>query len=415
MANVLRLLPDLQPVAPETLVNLNDISQATTVVSPPVPTTPPLLGLLGLSQSTSGRRLIINSGSVESSASSSPSTNPLDVFCHSSASSSSIQSNQLSLRLFETADLHVFNSGDGVIGVSAPGSEQEHTWPDPELDYPDQPVQSVSRRRMASNIPSLRFQLDLPLGPQFSLTDSGYDFEASTVSVETGSLSLAGNQFPYLSCHGHSAEPITPIDQIIHTPDLPPQELRCDKRSTYQLRCAEKDDFYSQSMTCVPNLYDPYPGSHLFAAAEYSSDKPSPFHTSRAQNYSFPSSPLAPFPAGVRSASSCLAPLGPEGRQDATRTQDITHLAQLPRRLSYPDDARSPDSGFSLRMTSAAYPFASKENNVAGTFGCLELAPPAVIRPFYTSDFPCPGSGSSPHTPLDELAIASIHDDLVPH
>lgn len=49
MANVLRVLPDVQqPVAPEMLVNLNDDSQAITVVSPPVPATPPLLGLLGL-------------------------------------------------------------------------------------------------------------------------------------------------------------------------------------------------------------------------------------------------------------------------------------------------------------------------------------------------------------------------------
>ena len=358
----------------------------------------------------------MNSGSVESSASSSPSTNPLEDSCHSSASSSSIQSNQLNVRLFETAELHVTNSGDAAIDVSAPGSEQENMWPDPEHDYPDQHVQSLSRQRMASNILDLRFQLDLPPGTQFSLTDSGYDFEASTVSVESGSLSLAGNQFPYLSCHGHSAEPITPIDQIIHTPDLPPQELRCDKRSAYQLRCADKDDLYSQSMTCVPsmNLFDSYPSSHLFAAAEYSS-KPGPFHAARAQNYAFPSSPLASFHAGVRSASSCLVPLGPEGRQDATRTQDIVHSAQLPRRLYYPDDVRSLDTRLSLRMASAAYPSASKENNVAGTFGSLELASPAVIRPFYTSDFPCPGAGSSPHTPFEELAIASVHDSRVPH
>jgi hypothetical protein len=357
----------------------------------------------------------MNSGSVKSSASSSPSTNPLEDSCHSSASSSSIQSNQLNVRLFETADLHVSNCGDAVIGGPASGGEQGNMWPDPELGCPDQPVQSLSRRRMASNTPGLCFQLDLTPGAQFSPTDSGYDFEALTVSVETGSLSLAGNQFPYLSCQGHSAEPITPIDQIIHTPDLPPQELRCDKRSAYQLRCAEKDDFYSQSMTCVPslNLHDPYPSSHLFAAAEYSPNKLSPFHASRAQNYSFPSSPLAPFHAGVRSASSCLAPLGPEVRQDAIRTQDITYSGQLPRRLYYPDDARSLDSGLSLRMASAAYPSASKENNGAGTFGNLELASPAVIRPFYTSDFP--DAGSSPHTTFDELAIASIHDDRVRH
>src|SRR6267154_3247938 len=133
----------------------------------------------------------MNSGSVESSASSSPSTNSLEDSCHSSASSSSIQSNQLNLRLFETADFHDSNSGDAAIGVSAQGSEQENVWPDPALGFSDQPVQSLSRQLMASNTPGLRFQLDLPPGPQFSLTDSGYDFEASTVSIETGSLSLA--------------------------------------------------------------------------------------------------------------------------------------------------------------------------------------------------------------------------------
>ncbi|SRR5216684_2843835 len=361
----------------------------------------------------------MNVGSEESSASSSPSTNPLGDSCHSSASRSCVHSSQLSPRPLETADLSVSNSGDAVIGISAPSSEQENMsrWPEPEPDYPDQPVQSqsLSHRRMASNIPGLRFQLDLPSGPQFSLTDSGYDFEASTMSVETESLSLTGNQYPYLSCHGHSAEPITPIDQIIHTPDLPPQVLRCDKGSAYQLRCAEKDDIFSQSVTCVPSLslYDPYTNSHLLAAAEYSSSNSSPFHASRAQDYSFPPSPLASFHAGVQGAASCLVPLGPEGCQDATRTQDITHLAQLPRRLSYPCDARFLDSRLSFRMTSAAYPCTSEENNVASSLGSLELASPAVIRPFYTSDFHAPGSGSSPHTPLDEVAIASIHDGPV--
>lgn len=56
MLNVLRVLPDVQqPVAPEMLVDLNDNSKDTTIVSLPVPATPPLLGLLGLSQSTSER------------------------------------------------------------------------------------------------------------------------------------------------------------------------------------------------------------------------------------------------------------------------------------------------------------------------------------------------------------------------
>lgn len=406
MADALRVLPDVpQRLAPEMLLNLDDICEGGILFSPLVPATPPLLGLSCLYTPT--QWLIMNLGSVKSSASSSPSIkleDSLEDFYHSSASSSSVQSNQLSLRFFEAADLHGSICEDSKIGVLTPGSEQENVWPDPGLSLPDQPVPSLSRRRTASDIPDLRFQLGLPPGPQVSFMDSDYDFEASTISVGTGSFPLAGNQFPYLSCHDHSADPITPVDQVIRTPDLPPQVHRCDKRSAYQSRCAEKDGLYSHSVACVPPLspYDPYPTSHLLAAAEYSSSKPSPFYTSRAQNYSFPSSPLSSFRPGVQSASPCLVPLGPEGCQDATQAQDITHPAPLPRRLSYPCDARLLDSGLSLRMTSAAYSYASEENNMASTLGSSELASPAVIGSFFTSDFPGPGSGRLPYAPLDE-------------
>ena len=414
VADVLRVLPHVpQPLAPEMLLNLSDYCQVTTTVSPHVPATPPLLGLLYLS--IPGQSLIImNIGSVGSSASSSPSSNPLGDSYRSSASSSSVQSNQISFRLLEAGDWHVSIPGDAEIAVSPPGSEQENVCPNPGLGPPDRSVTSLSRKRMAPNSPGLRFQVDLFPGTEFSFTNSGYDFEASTMSVETGPLPLAGNQFPHLSCHGQSVDPITPVDQIIHTPDLPPQVLRCDKRSTYQPRSDEIDDFFSQSVDCVPSSspYDHYLSSHWFAAAEYGSSKPSPFHTSRAQNYSFPSSPLASFHAGVQSASSCLLPLGPEDYPDA-QTQDIAHLADLPRRLSYPCDTQLPDSGLSRRMTSAAYSCASEENNVANSPGSLELASPAVIRPFFTPDFSYLGSGSLPHTPLGELETASINDGPV--
>ena len=396
------------------LLNLSDCYEVKPIVSPLIPATPPLLGLLCLF--TPGRCLIImNIGSVGSSANSSPSTNPLGDSYHSSASTSSVQSHQPSLRLFEATDLrdlHVSISADGENGLSTPGSEQENMWPDPGLGLADRSVPSISRKRMAPNIPGLRFQLDLPPGSHFSFTNSGYDFEASTMSIETGSLPLAKNQFPYLSCHGQSGDPITPVDQIIRTPDLPPQVLRCDKRSAYQSRCDENDDLFSQPVTCVPSLgpYDPFPSSSFFAAAEYNSNKPNPFHTSRAQNYSFPSSPLASFYSSVQSASSCLLPLGPEDHLDA-QTQNITHLEHLPRRLSYPCDAQLLDPGLSRRMTSAAYSGAFEENNIASTPGRLELASPAVIRSFFTSEFTCPGLGSLPHTPLDQLA--TVHDGPV--
>jgi hypothetical protein len=406
----LRVLPDIQqPIAPEILLNPSDCREATLPTSPG-PATPPLLGLTPYLPV--GTMTYYNIGSVESSASSSPSAHPLGDFYYSSASSSSIQSNELAFRPFEPADLRLSILGDAANEVPAKCiSEQENVWPCPGLHLPDRPAPALSQRRMSSDIPGLRFQLDLPV-PPFSFPDSGYDFDASTTPIEAGPLSLAGNQFPYLSCHGHPADPITPIDQIIHTPEFPPQVLRCDKRSAYQSHCAEKDGVFFQPVTCGPSLspYDPQAGSHLFATGEYGSTKPSPFNASRAQNYSFPSSPLASFHASVQSASPGLMPLGPEVCHGQSQTQDFTHLAHLPRRLSYPCDSRLLDLGTSLRASSVVYSSVSEGGNLASTLGSLELAPPAIIRPFFIPDFPCSAPASSPHTPLSELATASVQD-----
>ena len=296
-------------------------------------------------------------------------------------------------------------SGDSRISASAPCSEQENILPASGLCLPDRPVASLSRRRMASNIPALHFPLDLPPGPQFSFPDPNYGFDTSTQSVGTAcSLPLVGSQFPYVGCHGHSADPITPIDQIIHTPEFPPQVLRCDKRPAYQSPCTEKDGVFFQQAACGPYPFEPQPGSHFTGAAEYTSSKPSPFHMSRVQNYAFPSSPLASYHASAQSASSCSVPLESEGCHSATQEQDITHLAHLPRRLSYHYGSELLDSGPYLRMPSAAYPCLPEETNMANTLGRLELASPAVIRPFFTSDFPCP---TSTHTALHELMAAS--------
>ncbi|KAI9510404.1 TEA/ATTS domain family-domain-containing protein [Russula earlei] len=396
MADVLRVLPDVyRPIAPEMLVNLNDSSEVANIIPALIPATPPLLG------------------SVESSASSSPSTIPLGESYHSSASSSSIRSNQLTLRLFEPAELHASYSENAGIGVSVPNSGQENMWPAPGSRLPDRSVSSLSRRRMTSDTSGLRFQLDLPPGPQFPY--SSYDLDATTMSDGTGLLSFAGNQFPYLHCHGHPANPITPVDQIIHTPEFPPEVFRCDKRSTSQSPYAQRDDVFPQPMTCPPSLSpcDSHPCSHLFAAAEHSSSKSSPFQTSRAQNYSFPSSPFSTFHPSIYGASSCLVALGPEDCQDVTQTQDVTHLVHLPRRLSYPCNSHLLDSGLSLRMPSAVYSCVSEEGDIASTLGNLELASPAVIRPFFPADFQCPAPGGSPHIPLNELLSASVDDGAI--
>jgi hypothetical protein len=258
---------------------------------------------------------------------------------------------------------------------------------------------------MTSGVGDLRFQLDLPPAPSSSFSESGYGFEA-------GLLTLSGNEFPYLGCYSQTGDPITPLDQIAHTPEFPPQVVRYDKRPAYQqLRWSERDAVFFQSAACHSSLsqYETHPASHLFPTTVYSSVKASPFNTCRAQNHSFSSSPLASFHPSIECSSPQPLSLGPESCHGSIQTtQDFTHLAHLPRRLSY-----SCDSALPLRTSSVPYSCVSQEGNIASTLGGLELAPPAVIRPFFASEFSCPAAGSSPRPPLTVLATASLHDGTV--
>lgn len=398
------VLPEFQqPIAPEMLVNLTDV---TALPTSGIPTTPPLLGLSNLfTIGTVVYKQLTGPASVESSASSSPSAKDLGYpFC-SSASDSSVQTNQLALRLFESADLHLSVSGDTEGEVSVRRSDQENIWPGPAIDLPDRNARALSRRRMTPSLTELRFQLDLPPGPSSSFSESGYGFEA-------GSLTLSGNEFPYLGCFSQTGDPITPLDQIIHTPEFPPQVIRYDKRLVYQQpRCSEREGVFFQPTAYHSSLgqYETYPASHLFSTSAYSSVKPGPSNTCRTQNYSFPSSPLASFHPGIECSSPQPLSLGPESSHGSIQTtQDVAHLAHLPRRLSY-----SCDSALSLRTSSVPYSCLSQEGSATNTLGGLELAPPAVIRPFFVSEYPCHTVGSSPHPPLAELTTGSLHDGRV--
>ena len=406
MADALLVLPEFQqPTAPEMLVDLTDRSEGSTLPTSSIPTTPPLLGLSNLfSVGAVVYCQLTGPASVESSASSSPSAKHLGDSLRSNASSSSVQTNQLAFRLFESADLRLSVSGDSEGEVSVRRSDQENIWPGPALGLPDRPTRTLSRRRMTSSVADVRFQLDLPPAPTSSFSESGYGFEA-------GSLALSGNEFPYLGCYSQTGEPITPLEQITHTPEFPPQVVRYDKRSAYQQpRWSERDSAFFQSAACHSSLsqYETHSTSHLFPTV-YSSVKTSPFNTCRAQNYSFPSSPLASFHPSIECSSPQPLSLGSESCHGSIQTtQDVTHLAHLPRRLSY-----SCDLAFPLRTSSVPYSCVSQEGNLASTLGSLELAPPAVIRPFFASQFPSLAAGSSPHPPLTELATASLHGGTV--
>lgn len=369
-----------------------------------IPSISPLLGLSNLY--TIGAVvycLLTGPASFESSASSSPSAKHGDSF-RSSASSSSLQTNQLSLRLFDSADLCLSVSGDTEGDVSVRRSDQENIWPGPAIDLPDRTARALSRRRITSTLAELRLQLDLPPGPSSLFSESGYGFEA-------GSLTLSGNELPYLGCYSQTGDPITPLDQIIHSPEFPPQVVRYDKRSAYQQHCSERESAFFQPAAYHSSLvqYETHPAPHLFPSTAYSSVKAGPFNTCRAQNYSFPSSPLASFHPTIEPSSPQPLSLGPESCHGSIQTtQDVAHVAHLPRRLSY-----SCGSALPLRTSSVPYSCVSQEGSMGNTLGGLELAPPAVIRPFFVSEYPCPAAGGSPHPPLAELATASLHDGSV--
>lgn len=258
---------------------------------------------------------------------------------------------------------------------------------------------------MTSTLTELRLQLDLPPGPSSLFSEPGYGFDA-------GSLTLSGNEPPYLSCYSQTGAPITPLDQIIHTPEFPPQVVRYDRRSTYQqLRCSERDSVLFQPAAYHPSLvqYDTHPASHLFPSTAYSSVKPGPFNTCRAQNHLFPSSPLASFQPTVERSSPQPLSLGLEScRGPIQTTQDVAHVAHLPRRLSY-----TCDLGLPFQTSSVPYSCVSQEGSMGNTLGGLDLAPPAVIRPFFVSEYPRPASNRLPHPPLAELATASLYDETV--
>ncbi len=231
VADALRVLPDVTPsTSPEVLVKfeLNDESEGTTLAPSVIPATPPLLGLSNpfITMDTVVYQESTGSASVESSASSSPSAKQFGDTIYSSASTSSIQTNQLALGPFESAELRLSISGDSESEVSLRRSDQENIWPAPALDLPDRITRAFSRRQMASGVIDQRLQLDLPVLSS-SFSDCGYGFEA-------GSLGLSGNAFPYLDCYSQTGEPITPIDQVLHTPEFPPQVARYDSIQTTQ-------------------------------------------------------------------------------------------------------------------------------------------------------------------------------------
>src|SRR6266404_1822863 len=311
VADALRVLPDVTPsTSPEVLVKfeLNDESEGTTLAPSVIPATPPLLGLSNpfITMDTVVYQESTGSASVESSASSSPSAKQFGDTIYSSASTSSIQTNQLALGPFESAELRLSISGDSESEVSLRRSDQENIWPAPALDLPDRITRAFSRRQMASGVIDQRLQLDLPVLSS-SFSDCGYGFEA-------GSLGLSGNAFPYLDCYSQTGEPITPIDQVLHTPEFPPQVARYDRRLAYeQPRFSERDTIFFQPAACFPSLsqYETHPASHLFPPSVYSSGKPSTFNTCRAQNYSFPSSPLASLHPSIERSSPQPLSLGP--------------------------------------------------------------------------------------------------------
>ncbi|KAI0262952.1 TEA/ATTS domain family-domain-containing protein [Gloeopeniophorella convolvens] len=411
MTGVLRVLPGMHTfTATEMMLTLADHSNFASLPMSIDAATPPLLG----------------PGSVESSVCSSPSANLFgDPFYSGASSSSSIDSSRLTPALLDSVELGQppVNALAGPeihapVPVPVSRSDQENVWPVPELRLPNRASASLSRRRASSNIPTLHYQLDLPPVPSFSFSGSGYDYTAPSASSEAEQQPFVGYQFPYLTCQGQSADPITPVDQIIHTPDLPPQAPRYDKRAVYYSNRVEKDSALRLATNTALSSYLPQPNSSALFSAECDTNKTNLFHTSRAQNYSYPSSPVTSFATGVDGVSQQQFSFGSEGTYTSAHMQNATHMGpQLPRRLSYPQDSRFLGSTYTVRTSPLSYSRASDDGSIANALGGMELASPAVIRPYFVSGAQCSASDGSldAQNSLSDLAMASLHDGALAH
>ncbi|KAI0318343.1 hypothetical protein OF83DRAFT_1282753 [Amylostereum chailletii] len=272
---------------------------------------------------------------------------------------------------------------------------------------------SMSRRRLASNIPVLQLQVELPPPPAFGPSDSGSSQYASHNPILPGALDPTS----YFGRTMRHAGPFTPVDQITHTPDQPPELLRPAKRLPFHRRNVL--DPYGRHLSAPPSasygLVSPGVSMHSVPPESYRPQPPPSASSSAFSHYqSCYSSPcespsFSPYPSPIGSPLlRSTSRMACDNHQQWTERQAHSH-AYYPvvRRLSYQYPPRQ--ELLSSVPSSRNNPSHSQffEDHVNQSLENLELASPVAIRPLFSALTP----SSSVDSSLGSVAGTLEEDD----
>lgn len=217
---------------------------------------------------------------------------------------------------------------------------------------------SMSRRRMASNHPTLNCNLLLPPVPDFNNTrhsagklssgsTSGSTPGSTPCGLDTPSLIFSSRQSSLfsLSAAGNDEPPVTPIDQIIHDKHTPPDAPRAAK--TKARRKSLLNSMLSLSLTDNP-CEDSFGPSYPFTPLE---DIPRTYAVDAAERGSVsPDVPLRVVctTSGAISSKPSESSVSEPTPLPATSRIRRKLLSNVPRRLSYRHGAVSTPSPLTL-------------------------------------------------------------------
>ncbi|KAI0060812.1 hypothetical protein BV25DRAFT_1992617 [Artomyces pyxidatus] len=257
---------------------------------------------------------------------------------------------------------------------------------------------SMSRRRFDSALPMLSRQVQLPLASDYLHPPALYNGYLG----QSSALYSAPEQLSFHSLLPGSGEgnwnPITPVDQVAHTPNEPPEISRSVRRGYSRVHFLEKGAGYFHIPDTAATATFQEQGAAR-SSVPFIPTRTSPLHPSRVPNDSFPPSPMIGFPgqAGTQFLES-----SPRGvfddilRGHVAHSPYLSHLApQLPRRLSYSEALRVASSSSSIASRSPLPTVQRFGDAVSHSFAPQELASPALIKSSSPSDLSYGSNDSS--------------------
>lgn len=301
----------------------------------------------------------------------------------------------------------------GEHGIVVHAAEDSENIPpeaqDAEWAYDGSRLSSMSRRRLSSNLPALRVQVDLPPPPAHMFPTSS----ASSHSPEYYHQSAIQNK-SYLSAEPASeGQPVTPLEQIFTAPDHPPELRRDIKRPAHFAQAYSQQELpegIQYGVPAPPSALDGsmYKGYRQPAQSSYSSPYSSPYPSPTAQYFSRHGGPGMNFEDALHHAAPPTYQLRhvmphlhrQHSYQHAPRPnvhgyQPLTPYGYSPTHQSPLSASYNGMPGSSSQQLEQYLPATHHAEEAAGqerargqfarAFGAMELQSPVAIRPFFLS------------------------------